>query len=455
MNPGSLFNPDTSSVLSLDLESNSGWDSAKRLNILSILRPEKLIGKFTPLTNWTDKIVHDLDVKRRLLRDFYDEQNKLVLRYIEIDRLLDFGKVHLNMLTTYKNPLQTVSEGQETTAYEALELQPMGKTTSKSRFNDVPGNIDEGGQFLGYNSEKSSQEVYLAIMVNFFVNFLLLVGKILILFMTNSLSMVASLVDSVLDFLSTFIIFIANKLSKTKNWRTQLAYPIGRTKLEPLGILIFSVIIIVSFLQVGLESAKKLFFSDAESHVTARVGLQATAVMVTTILAKIASWWWCSRSNSSSVQALAQDAETDIIFNSVSLIMPTVGYYLDIWWLDPAGALALSLYVITSWSITAFEHIDNLTGTSASMEDYKVVLYLAYRFAECIKQITALKVYHVGDNLNVEIDVVFNTDDYELSFKDAHDIAEALQYAIETLPMVERAFVHIDYMEGNYKGHLN
>lgn len=455
-NQSALFNQDANSVLSLDLESNSGWSSVNRLNILNILRPVKLIGKFVPLTNWSDKIVDDLGgIGNKTLRDFYEEQNTLVTRYKEIDRLLDFGKVHLNMLTTYKNPLQTVREGQETTEYNELDLQPMGKTASKSRFNDVPGNIKDGGQFLGYDTEKSSQEVLLAIMVNFFVNFLLLVGKIVILFMTNSLSMIASLVDSILDFLSTFIIFIANKLSKTKNWRTQFAYPIGRTKLEPLGILIFSVIIIISFFQVGLESAKKLFFSAAETHVTARVGKEATLVMLTTIFAKIACWWWCSRSDSSSVQALAQDAETDIIFNSVSLIMPTVGYYLDVWWLDPAGALSLSLYVIVSWSITAFEHIDNLTGTSADPVDYKVVLYLAYRFAECIKQITALKVYHVGDNLNVEIDVVFNMDDYELSFKDAHDIAEALQYAIETLPMVERAFVHIDYMEGNFKGHLN
>ena len=59
----------------------------------------------------------------------------------------------------------------------------------------------------------------------------------------------------------------------------------------------------------------------------------------------------------------------------------------------------------------------------------------------------------MGDNLNVEIDLVFANDKYKLSFKDCHDIAEALQYSIESLPM-ERAFVHIDYMEGNYKGHL-
>ena len=291
-------------------------------------------------------------------------------------------------------------------------------------------------------------------MVNFFVNFLLMVGKIVISFLTNSLSVVASLVDSILDFLSTFIIFIANRLSNTKSWQTQIAYPIGRTKLEPLGILIFSVIIIISFFQVGLESFKKLFLDSSPDKHPAQIGWDAVFIMLITIFAKIGCWWWCSLSKSSSVQALAQDAVTDIMFNTISLIVPTAGHLLDIWWFDPLGALLLSLYIIVSWGQTAFEHIDNLTGAVADPQDYKVVLYLAYRFAECIKQITALKVYHAGDKLNVEIDVVFDTQNFDIGFKDAHDIAEALQYAIETLPMVERAFVHIDYMEGNFKGHL-
>ncbi|EEQ37020.1 putative metal tolerance protein [Clavispora lusitaniae] len=450
---------DGASMASMDLESNSGWSSHRRLNILSVLRPEKLIGKFIPLTNWSDKIKKNPErIRNKGLREFYQEQNVLLLRYQEIDRLLDYGKIHLNMLSTYKdsgNSISNTTGCDEGMSNNLLGSTEMEQSLSKSRFNDLPGNINEGGQFLGYNKEESSQEIRVAILVNFFINFLLLIGKTLISFMTSSLSVVASLVDSVLDFLSTFIIYIANKLSETNNWRTKFTYPIGRKKLEPLGILIFSVIIIISFFQVGLESAKRLLLSTRETRVAVKVGREATAVMISTIVAKIACWWWCSLNKSSSVQALAQDAMTDIIFNSVSLVVPTLGYYLDTWWLDPAGALSLSLYVIVSWSITAFEHVDNLTGTSADPLDYKVVLYLAYRFAECIKQITSLKVYHVGDNVNVEIDLVFNTDDYDLSFKDAHDIAEALQYAIETLPMVERAFVHIDYMEGNFKGHLN
>lgn len=460
---GTNFVPENGSIHS-DLEADGDLNPQKRMSILSVLRPEKLIGSYRSLAAWDDSLREDTHkIRKRGLRKFYETQNYLIERYTEIDNFLDYGKIHLNMLSTYTDSkaskhlstlvdLPILEEDECVTPQEAEE---MAKSNSKSRLNDLPGNIREGGQFLGYDEEQSSQDVLVAILVNFFINFLLLIGKVVISVLTNSLSVVASLVDSVLDFLSTFIIYIANRLSNTKNWRTQIAYPIGRTKLEPLGILIFSVIIIISFFQVGLASFKKLFLSPPEERIVVEIGNSAIAIMLVTIFAKVGCWWWCALSKSSSVQALAQDAMTDIVFNTVSLIMPTVGYFAGIWWLDSAGAFCLSVYVIISWSKTAFEHLDNLTGAVANQKDYKVVLYLAYRFAECIKQITALKVYHVGDNLNVEIDLVFNTEDFDLTFRDAHDIAEALQYAIETLPMVERAFVHIDYMEGNFKGHLN
>lgn len=441
------------SVRSLDVEEDFDMPF-RRMSILNELRAEKLIGDWSPLADWKANYV-DPDQPKMLrgLRKFYREQNHLIKQFTEIDNFLDYGKIHLNMLHTYTN--------QETRRLSSLQEEPevapeiARQASPKNRLNDAPGNIREGGQFLGYNEEASSQKVLVAILVNFAVNAVLLVGKIVISLLTNSLSVIASLVDSVLDFLSTFIIYIANRLSNNKNWRTQILYPIGRTKLEPLGILIFSVIIIISFFQVGLESFKKLFLSKPEEHIVVEIGFDAIAIMLATIFAKFACWAWCITSKSSSVQALAQDAMTDVVFNTVSLIMPTIGHYGGIWWADPLGALLLSVYVIFSWSLTAFEHIDNLTGAVASAADYKVILYLAYRFAECIKLITALKVYHVGDNLNVEIDVVFDTVNYNVSFKDAHDIAEALQYAIESLPTVERAFVHIDYMEGNFKGHLN
>lgn len=50
-----------------------------------------------------------------------------------------------------------------------------------------------------------------------------------------------------------------------------------------------------------------------------------------------------------------------------------------------------------------------------------------------------------------DVDVVL---DGKMPLKDVHDLAEALQYSIESLSGVERAFVHSDYAVGNPSGHI-
>lgn len=437
-------------------------EQQRRLSVLRAMRSQRLIGNYKKLANWMDHWMPNVEkIRNKRLRKYYEEQNHLIERFQEIDNLLDYGKVHLNMLSTYNH---TESHNKiDHYGFEnitEMETTPMDSNypsinSKSSRSNDIPQNvIREGAHFLKYDAGQEERDVFVAIMVNFLTNFILLIGKLVVFILTSSMSVVASLVDSILDFLSTFIIFIANKVSNTKSWNVQYAYPVGRSRLEPLGVLVFSIIIIISFFQVGQEALKKLFFTKPEERIPVRIGYESYTIMTITILVKSWCWIWCSKSKSSSVQALAQDAKSDVVFNTFSILLPALGYQFGIWWFDPLGALLLSAYIIVTWAMTAFSHIDNLTGAAAGPLEYKVVLYLCYRFAESIKQITALKVYHVGDNLNVEIDLVFNYEGFDMSFKDTHDIGEALQYAIESLPMVERAYVHIDYMEGNFKGHL-
>jgi len=44
--------------------------------------------------------------------------------------------------------------------------------------------------------------------------------------------------------------------------------------------------------------------------------------------------------------------------------------------------------------------------------------------------------------------------DAKMPLRDVHDLGEALQYSIESLHGVERAFVHCDYTIGNPSGHI-
>jgi divalent metal cation (Fe/Co/Zn/Cd) transporter len=59
-----------------------------------------------------------------------------------------------------------------------------------------------------------------------------------------------------------------------------------------------------------------------------------------------------------------------------------------------------------------------------------------------ISAIDTVRAYASGPRLVVEVDIVM--DPHE-SLMATHDVAEELQMKLESLPDVERAYVHVDY----------
>lgn len=305
--------------------------------------------------------------------------------------------------------------------------------------------------------------VTVAIYINLLANVFLLGAKIAVMSLTSSMSVLASLVDGALDFLSTVIVWTTTKLAQRQD---RYRYPISRRRLEPLSILVFAVVMATSFVQVAITSLGRLLGPD---HKLVQLSLPAIFMMASTVVVKLLCWFWCRLIKNTGVQALAQDAMTDVIFNFFSILFPlgesyisrcgrreltdkSVGFFANWWFLDPLGGLLLSVYIIWNWSGTAATHIRHLTGAAASPTDHSVLLYMTMRFSKIITKIQDLKAYYAGDHLNVEVDIVV---DERTSLRDAHDVGESLQYMLESVPTVDRAFVHLDYDPWNIPSHMN
>lgn len=148
--------------------------------------------------------------------------------------------------------------------------------------------------------DSDSPVVALAIWVNFIANAVLLAGKLVVVISVPSMSVLASLVDAVLDFLSTAIVWTTTRLISASQ-SDQHSYPVGRKRLEPVGVLVFSIIMITSFCQVALECIQRL--ADPE-HKVLQLGVPAIAIMLGTVVIKGAVWLWCRLVKNSSVRAL-------------------------------------------------------------------------------------------------------------------------------------------------------
>ncbi|KAL6708123.1 hypothetical protein ACN47E_003307 [Coniothyrium glycines] len=480
------------------------------------MRSQRLIGNSNPRYKWERYFKSDEELKamKKPIREYYERNNQLIQHYLYIDRLLDSSLPH-NLIQEYTHPESGAVKIPSTIAEESSA----GNTPLPTPGNNTPGYLSENGSApissrssgtYGTNSthgsngapkqmvkrtpknlykvpevdentpliahddaihdddedeveesasnsklkdwvpeedeDTDSPIVKLALYVNLSANTILLIMKIIVAVLTSSLSVLASLVDAALDFLSTAIVWFTSWMIARQD---RYAYPVGRRRLEPIGVLIFSVIMMTSFFQVGIEGISRL---SGDDHTVVQLTIPAVAIMASTVVIKGLCWFWCRLVRNSSVQALAQDAMTDVVFNTFSILFPLVGYFAKIWWLDALGGILLSAYVIINWSRTSGEHIRNLTGASATADERNILLYMTMRFAKSIKRIQGLQAYHAGDKLNVEVDIVV---DEHISLRDSHDLGESLQYVLESVPYVDRAFVHIDYTDYNFPTHMS
>jgi len=122
-----------------------------------------------------------------------------------------------------------------------------------------------------------------AININVIANIALLIAKGIAAASSSSLSLIASLVDSALDLLCTAIIFTTHKMVEWHISTLRKKFPVGRRRLEPLGILVFSIIMIISFLQILQESAGKLMKGSGK---TATLPAVAVGALLGTVVLK-------------------------------------------------------------------------------------------------------------------------------------------------------------------------
>jgi cation diffusion facilitator family transporter len=369
------------------------------------------------------------EIKNKKLRKFYEGQNERLNDWLEVDAIV-----------------MAVADD----VLESMDPDPDrdGVLERTGGLQAVAGNV---GELLPEEEKqkraKANRRAKWAININVIANIALLIGKIVAIFSSGSLSLMASLVDSALDLLCTLIVWSTNRIVQWRLNSLQRKFPVGRKRLEPLGILVFSIIMVISFLQILQESVQKIIPLKGEAEELPPI---AVGALLSTILLKGIIWFGCIPIKTTQVQALAQDCKTDVIFNTLSLLFPFIGAKANVWWLDPVGAGLLSLFIIYDWGETCFDNIIRLSGQAASRRLTEKLLYMGYRFSPIVEGFKSVIAYHAGDGIWVEYDILLPED---TKLNKSHDIAETLQYCCESLDEVDRAFVTTDYSIRGPRGH--
>lgn len=276
-----------------------------------------------------------------------------------------------------------------------------------------------------------------AMKISNYANILLLALKIYATIKSGSIAIAASTLDSLLDLMAGGILWFTHLSMKNVNI---YRYPIGKLRVQPVGIIIFAAIMATLGFQVLIQAAQELIKDDPPPRMNSNQLLWLYTIMLTATVVKLALWLYCKSSGNDIVRAYAKDHYFDVITNVVGLVAAILGdkFY---WWIDPMGAIILAIYTITNWSGTVLENAASLVGQSAPPEVLQKLTYLVIRHPQ-VKRIDTVRAYTFGVLYFVEVDIELPED---LPLKEAHFIGESLQIKIEKLPEVERAFVHLDF----------
>lgn len=268
-------------------------------------------------------------------------------------------------------------------------------------------------------------------------NLVLFGAKVFASIESKSLAVIASTLDSLLDLLSGFILWFTAHAMRTPN---QYHYPIGKKRMQPVGIIVFASVMATLGLQILLESVRELI---AKSHpeINHMQEKWMIGIMVLVTVVKFVLMVYCRQFKNEIVRAYAQDHFFDVVTNSVGLATAVLAIHIR-WWIDPTGAIIIALYTMSTWARTVIENVWSLIGRSAPPDFLAKLTYLIWNHHEEIQHIDTVRAYTFGSHYFVEVDIVLPED---MLLNKAHNIGEKLQEKLEQLPEVERAFVHIDF----------
>ncbi|RAL05312.1 cation diffusion facilitator family transporter [Aspergillus ibericus CBS 121593] len=288
-------------------------------------------------------------------------------------------------------------------------------------------------------TNSSNQLKYkIAVWGSFAANVILCVLQLYGAISSSSLSLYTTMADAVFDPLSNITLLLSNKAVNRVDPRK---FPAGKARIETAGNICFCFLMTaVSFILIAFSVRELIEGSTSE---TGSFHLPSVVAVIVAFCTKFALFVYCFalRHQYSQVLILWEDHRNDLFINGFGILTSVGGGKLR-WWIDPAGAIVLSVLVSCLWLFSAYREFQLLIGVTADTKMQQLITYISMTHSPLITAIDTVRAYTSGPRLLVEVDIVMDPND---SLRATHDVAEELQMKLESLPDVERAYVHVDY----------
>ncbi|KAJ5753207.1 hypothetical protein N7520_010124 [Penicillium odoratum] len=287
------------------------------------------------------------------------------------------------------------------------------------------------------NSE-NSLKYKIAVYASFAANIILCGVQIYGAVSSGSLSLFTTMADAIFDPLSNLTLLLCNKAVNRVDARK---FPAGKARIETAGNICFCCLMTAVSLIIIAFSIRELV--EGSDTLKAPFHLASVVAVAVAFFTKLGLFLYCFalRNQVSQIRILWEDHRNDLLINGIGVMTSILGSKVR-WWIDPMGAIILSLIVSGLWLHSAYGEFQLLIGVTADTKMQQLITYISMTHSPMITAIDTVRAYTSGPRLLVEVDIVM---DPAATLRATHDVAEELQIKLESLPDVERAYVHVDY----------
>jgi divalent metal cation (Fe/Co/Zn/Cd) transporter len=189
---------------------------------------------------------------------------------------------------------------------------------------------------------------------------------------SHSLSLFTTMADALFDPLSNLTLIISHRAINRVDGRR---FPSGKARIETAANIAFCFIMTAVSLIIIVQSVTGLAAgSTTKTNPFHLPSVIAVGVAFTT---KLALFLYCFalRNLYSQIRILWEDHRNDLIINGTGLMFSLLGSHVR-WWIDPAGAIAISCLIICLWMRTAHSEFLLLIGVTAETNVLQLITYI-------------------------------------------------------------------------------
>ena len=239
-------------------------------------------------------------------------------------------------------------------------------------------------------------------------------------FITDSQSILASLIDSMLDITSSFINLIALRFALQP---PDYHHRFGHEKMQDLTIFSQSIFFFASAFFVGFSSIKSLFEKVKSENISSGTNIMYICIFLTVVLVLYQNYV-IKKTGSEIVKADKLHYFTDLLTNIIVIISINLSDHF--WFVDPLLGVVISLYIFyTSYALfnKAFK---NLVDHELPEQDRQKIISIVNDHLD-VKGVHEMKTRYAAHKAFIQCHLEI---DGNISLYNAHKISDEVAFAI-------------------------